>query len=79
MLEIGMVHKTLLDGKEWFMKPCSCTLMLDGILCGPKLVCQIIQLPQEVPLPMLQMLHLPFKPDVYLLCNITSGSFSQGA
>lgn len=30
MLEIGMVHKTLLDDKEWFMKPCSCTLMLDG-------------------------------------------------
>ena len=52
MLEIGMVHKTLLDGKEWFMKPCSCTLMLDGTLCGPKLVCQIIQLPPEVPLPM---------------------------
>lgn len=30
MLEIGMVHKTLLDGKECFMKPCSCILMLHG-------------------------------------------------
>ena len=70
MLEIGMVHKTLqlYPDAGWHLT-----------LCGPKLVCQIIQLPQEVPLPMLQVLQLPFKPDVCLLCYITSGSFSQGA